>query len=393
VTVGGREPRTVLAPHSVDELAACVADLYENDRSFAFAGGGTELELGNSPRALDTLVITTACANVIDYAPQDQTITLEAGMTFAVAGAVLARERQFLAVDVLQPEQTTIGGAIATNVYGKRRLRYGSIKDTIVGVEIVRPDGTRARGGGKVVKNVAGFDMPKLMVGSLGTLGAIVNATFRVYPIAEAQAEVVFRGASGDTVMRIGHELVGDALVPASFVAFASGDRYDCSVTFEGFARGVAQQVAEAQAIAARLGVAAETAAAVDDATCTTTAPDARERAARLGSPWHLTVRAQPTSLARFLATRPFGAAYHVVYPLLGTAFVAADALDAATIDDWRVRIGSGSVVVNVMPPAARGTVDAWGTPPGSSLAIMRRLKANFDPKGLCNAGRFVGGL
>jgi glycolate oxidase FAD binding subunit len=395
MTVAGLEPAAVVAPVGVDEFAACVAELYARDRPFAFAGGGTELELGNAPRALDTLVQTTACANVIDYAPQDQTITLEAGMTLAAAGSVLARERQFLAIDAPDPGRMTIGGAIATNVYGGRRLRYGSIKDSIVGVEIVRPDGTRARGGGRVVKNVAGFDMPKLMVGSLGTLGAIVNATFRVYPIAEAQAAVVFHGVSSDAVMRIGQELISAALVPAAVVAYglASGDGYDCRVSFEGFARGVNEQVAEALQIAGGLGVDADVAAPVEDWTRAGAVLDERERTARCGSAWHFTVRAQPTALARFVAQQPFAGLQHIFYPLLGTAFVGADTFDAVTLAGWRSRIGAGSIIVNVMPAAARTSVETWGPPPAASLAIMRRLKANFDPKGLCNAGRFVGGL
>ena len=186
--VAGVEPRAVVEPHGVAELAACVAALYASDSSFAFAGGGTELELGNAPHSIDTQVKVTGCDAVIEYAPQDQTITVEAGLTLAAVNAVLANEGQFLAIDAAEPERTTIGGAIATNLYGGRRLRYGSVKDTIVGIEIVRPDGTRARGGGKVVKNVAGFDMPKLMVGSLGTLGAIAAATFRVHPVAERRA-------------------------------------------------------------------------------------------------------------------------------------------------------------------------------------------------------------
>jgi glycolate oxidase FAD binding subunit len=388
--VAGVSPRAVVEPGSVGELAACVEQLYADDAPFAFAGGGTELGLGNAPRAIDTLVKTTACNAVIDYAPQDQTITVEAGMTIAAVGAVLARERQFLAIDAPEPLRTTIGGAIATNLYGGRRLRYGSIKDTIVGIEIVRPDGTRARGGGKVVKNVAGFDMPKLMVGSLGTLGAIAGATFRVHPLPEAGAALIYADVSVAQMMELGNELVREALVPTSVVAFAGASgRYECRVVFEGFALGVEQQMDVAQAIARRFNLDAYA-----DAVDTGSVFDERERAVRCATPWRLTVSARPTALARFLAAAPFEEKVrHVVYPLLGSAFVGAETLDAATILRWRAQLDGGSVTVNALPQHARETLETWGDPPPGALTIMRRLKAGFDPKGLCNAGRFVGGL
>jgi glycolate oxidase FAD binding subunit len=389
--VAGERPREILEPRSVDEFAACLATLYAQERAFAFVGGGTELELGNPPRALDTLVRTTACNRVVDYAPQDQTVTVEAGMTVAAVAEVLAREGQFLAIDAPDPTRATIGGAIATNLFGGRRLRYGSIKDTIVGIEIVRPDGTRARGGGKVVKNVAGFDIPKLMVGSLGTLGAIVRATFRVYPIEEREAAVVVHDVSIEAVSRIAAEVVGEALVPASVVALdaASGGGYDCVIVFEGFARGVDEQTKATLAIAGRLGYRAT----ADGADAVAEVRE-RERAARRAGAWRVAFAARPTELARFLATATLPAsAARIVYPLLGAAFAGATVLDAPTIGAWRAQLDGGSVVVTAMPEHARGTVDSWGDAPKDALAIMRRLKANFDPKGLCSSGRFVGGI
>jgi glycolate oxidase FAD binding subunit len=384
-------PRASIEPPSIAELAACVAALYESGTPYAFAGGGTEAELGNLPRALDTLISTTACNRVIDYAPQDQTITLEGGMTLAAANAVLATERQFLALDAPDPGQTTIGGAIATNLYGRRRLRYGGIKDSIVGIEIVRPDGTRARGGGKVVKNVAGFDLPKLMVGSLGTLGAVVSATFRVFPIEEERVAVVYHSVTVEQIMALCDALVAESLVPASVVAYAASAplRYDCCVMFEGFALGVEQQVKAATGIAFRQRVSAGAYAAQLAAQF-----DEREHAVRTGAAWRLKLSARPAELARFLGSGEVPPdARCAIYPLLGSAFIAADVLDAATVTRWRAQLDGGSVVVAAMPFDARAQLDAWGEPPASALAIMRRLKTQFDPKGLCNAGRFIGGI
>ncbi len=165
-------------------------------------GGGTELDLGNPPRALDTVVRTTALDRVLEYAPEDQTITVEAGMRVAALDARARPSRsRVLPLDVADRQRATIGGAIATNAFGARRHRYGSIKDLIVGIEIVRPDGVPAHAGGKVVKNVAGFDLPKLMVGSLGTLGMIASATFRVFPKPACTQAVLVHAAPASALL------------------------------------------------------------------------------------------------------------------------------------------------------------------------------------------------
>ncbi|MEA2664257.1 MAG: glycolate oxidase binding subunit, partial [Candidatus Eremiobacteraeota bacterium] len=204
--IAGVTPREVVTPRTLDELSETVRALHDARTPFAFAGGGTELDLGNRPRALDTVVRTVALDRVIEHAPEDQVISVEAGITLAEIDRVLAAKGQMLPLDVIDRERATIGGVIATNAYGRRRQRYGAAKDLIVGVTMVRPDGTQARGGGKVVKNVAGFDLPKLAVGSLGTLGAIATATLRVYPIPEVTRCALLRfarPADADAALRL----------------------------------------------------------------------------------------------------------------------------------------------------------------------------------------------
>ncbi|MEA2688067.1 MAG: glycolate oxidase binding subunit, partial [Candidatus Eremiobacteraeota bacterium] len=171
VSIAGVTPRDVVTPRNIPELAEMVRELHGERKPFAFVGGGTQLELGNAPRALDTVIRTTVLDEVVDYTPEDQTITVQAGITLAELDGVLEPHGQMLPLDAADRERATVGGVVATNAYGRRRQRYGTAKDLIIGVGIVRPDGVRARGGGKVIKNVAGFDLPKLMVGSLGTLG------------------------------------------------------------------------------------------------------------------------------------------------------------------------------------------------------------------------------
>jgi glycolate oxidase FAD binding subunit len=385
--IAGVVPRAVVAPRDVAELAAVVAELAAAHRPFACVGGGTELELGNPPAALDTIVQMTGCNRVIDYAPEDQTITVEAGMTFGELDAVLAANGQFLALDAADRAHATIGGAIATNRFGRRRQRFGAVKDAIVGIEIVRPDGVRARGGGKVVKNVAGFDMPKLMTGSLGTLGAIANATFRVHPVERHAAGIRYTGCTAADVMRIGDETLRAQLVPTSLAAYESGSGYDVVAVYEGVVRGVIEQLETAARIARELNVAA------DQLGGTEIGPlDERERAARTSAAWRCAISASPVALGAFVASGALAGTRLAWYPLLGAAFVASDGLDAATIAAWRSALPNGYLAVHAMPAEARASVDAWGTPP-PSLPLMRRLKTEFDPLGVCNPGRFVGGI
>jgi hypothetical protein len=159
-------------------------------------------------------------------------------------------------------------------------------------------------------------------------------------------------------------------------------------VSFEGFARGVQGQMECAATIAAGLGLLAQV---LPEASL---GVDEREMAVRRSAPWRVTLVAAPTALARFLSATPrSGGQGRVLYPMLGSAFIGADSLDAETIARWRRELDGGSVVVTAMPAEARSSIDAWGEPPATSFAIMRLLKTGFDPKGLCNAGRFVGGL
>ena len=127
---------------------------------------------------------------MVEHTPGDMTVTAEAGVPLAALQETLGQAGQWLALDPALPAGTTIGGIVATAASGPRRLRYGGVRDQIIGVRVVRADGTIAKGGGKVVKNVAGFDLPKLFTGSLGTLGVIVAATFRLYP---ARRQLTYR--------------------------------------------------------------------------------------------------------------------------------------------------------------------------------------------------------
>jgi glycolate oxidase FAD binding subunit len=378
LSIAGVTPDRTFVPADRGELASIVRELYAADKTFAFAGGGTELDLGNPPRPLDAVVRTTALDRVIDYSPEDQTITVEAGMTLSALDAVLAQHDQLLPIDAGDRQNATIGGAIATNAFGARRHRYGSIKDLIVGIEIVRPDGVIAHGGGKVVKNVAGFDLPKLMVGSLGTLGGIASATFRVFPKPGVTRSVLVQTAPDRPFFAA---CMNDrSLEPAAVVHYPAFG--GIVLTFAGLAAAVHAQLAQLATLAGMHGTPFEFLDRTALGRCAAT-----ESAVRMTGEWRWTARTNAVRMRSAAASVPL--ALEVGYPTLGVTLLSA--ADGAPMENVIAARGS-AIVFRAMPQRIRGRIDAWGEPP-PSFPLMRALKTNFDPKGLCNPGRFVGGL
>src|SRR5712692_8269779 len=181
--VAGVQPKLVIEPGTEKELAEELRLANEAGLGVIPRGGGTKLGWGNSPARADLILSTARLAEIIEHAWADLTVTVEAGCTIQRLQEMLAQHGQRLALDVLWPERATIGGVLSTNDSGALRLRFGALRDLIIGATIALPDGTLASSGGKVVKNVAGYDLPKLVTGALGTLGVITRAVFRLHPL------------------------------------------------------------------------------------------------------------------------------------------------------------------------------------------------------------------
>src|SRR5713226_3569188 len=183
--VAGVQPKLVVEPGTAQELAEILR--LSNDAGLAVIprGAGTKLGWGNSPGRADLILSTARLTEIIEHAWADLTVTVEAGCTIQRLQEALAQHGQRLALDPLWPEKATVGGVLSTNDSGALRLRFGALRDLIIGVTIALPDGTLASSGGKVVKNVAGYDLPKLVTGALGTLGVITQATFRLHPVPQ----------------------------------------------------------------------------------------------------------------------------------------------------------------------------------------------------------------
>jgi len=200
--VSGLQPKFVAEPANEQELATLLSSANEAGIAVIPRGGGTKLGWGNPPKRADLVVSTARLKRVLEHAWADLTVSVEAGCTFETLQEKLAQHGQRLALDGLWPERATIGGMLSTNDSGALRLRFGALRDLIIGVTLALPDGTLASSGGKVVKNVAGYDLPKLATGAFGTLGIITRAIFRLHPLPHSTRTLSFSVASASDAER-----------------------------------------------------------------------------------------------------------------------------------------------------------------------------------------------
>ena len=397
-TVLGVVPRLVFEPASLDEAAEAVRACARDRLRVLAVGGGTDLGLGNPPSGLDAVIRTGKLHRVIEHAPHDQIVRVEAGITLERLQAAVRPHGQRLALDPPFPDRATAAGLLCANAFGPLRASRGSARDLVIGLTVVRADGVVAHGGGKVVKNVAGFDLPRIFFGSLGTLGLVTAVNFRLHPLPEASITLLLAGLAPARVRQAVKLVQAAQVEPAAAAALAAGAGFDLALRFEGFGPGVAGQVERLRGAAAREGLAAETLEGGAAA-----AFWARHDAARAVGPVRLRLAAPPASfeaaaaaLAGLREVLPNGAA--VWYPTLGLGFAggpqAGAERTAAAVEAARAALGAlgGSLTVNDAPADLRARLDAWGPPP-ASLRVMRRLKEQLDPDGRLAPGRFVGGI
>ena len=215
----GREPGLIAQPQSQKEAQDLVRQ--SSGKAIVPWGGGCRQHLGYPPECYDVALLTTGLNQIIEYEPADLTLTAQAGVTLAHLQSVLADQGQCLPLEIARPETQTLGGVIATRANSLCRLSGGSVRDLLLGVSVVNGRGEIVKGGGKVVKNVAGYDLPKLYCGSLGTLGLMTEATFKVAPLPETSATVALPLETDHNSEDVLDHLLGSDLAP-SFVFLLS---------------------------------------------------------------------------------------------------------------------------------------------------------------------------
>src|SRR6266571_1439330 len=246
--VAGVQPKLVVEPGTERELAEILRLSNEAGLAVIPRGGGTKLGWGNSPTRAGLILSTARLKEVIEHAWADLTVSVEAGCTFHKLQETLTQHGQRLALDPLWPRKATIGGVLSTNDSGALRLRFGALRDLIIGVTIALPDGTLASSGGKVVKNVAGYDLPKLVTGALGTLGVITRAVFRLHPLPRNTVSLSIPTSHVDETQRFVHAVQDSKLAHAALQSRFSGETQPISdILFEGTEVGLAAQETQLQ--------------------------------------------------------------------------------------------------------------------------------------------------
>ncbi|MDF5707154.1 MAG: FAD-binding oxidoreductase [Nostoc sp. S4] len=400
--VPGKLPSCIVYPRTQEQLAAVIATAAKNNWRVLPCGSGSKLSWGGLAKGVDVVISTERINRLIEHAVGDLTVTVEAGMKFSKLEALLARSRQFLALDPTAPESATIGGIVATGDTGSLRQRYGSVRDQLLGITFVRADGEIAKAGGRVVKNVAGYDLMKLFTGSYGTLGVISQVTFRLYPLQETSATVVLTGKV-KAVSQAADTLRGSALTPVQADLLSTklvsslglGEGLGLIARFQSISESVKEQSNRILEVGQKLGLAGAIYIDGDEANLWQ----------RLQQRIHYPVQESvitckigvlPTAAVEILSKVELG----LIHLSSGLGLLQLenknqvlqmrDGLCPSEGD--RTQAYSGFLTILEAPVAVKEQVDVWGYT-GNGLPLMRRIKEQFDSKNILSPGRFVGGI
>jgi glycolate oxidase FAD binding subunit len=380
---------TIPAPETYEDAAARLAAATAAGRAVGFVGAGTKLGWGRAGTPADEQLSTTSLAAILEHNAGDMTATLQAGVPLATAQRTFAAAGQMLALDpplsaAGRAGAATIGGVVATSDSGPLRHRYGLPRDLVVGITVALADGTIARAGGKVIKNVAGYDLAKLFSGSFGTLGLILEVNVRLHPLHELSATAL--GATTDP----------DRLAAAARALSAAPLEFEAlDVAWRAGRGGLLARSAGAQAVrrarrAARLMTEAGL-EEVDVAEADGPLWERQRAGQRAEDQAVLRVAGAPGALAGLIRALDAVEATLVGRAAVGTHYVA---LEPDAVAELRRALGANvRATLLDAPPRLREPDDLWGSGPAAPLELMRRIKARFDPTATCNPGLFVGGI
>ncbi len=393
--VEGVVPGIVIEPASAEEVGSILEWASKDRLSVVARGSGTKLGWGPAPRTIDVLLSTVRLNAVIAHRHGDLTATIQAGATLGDVNRRLGEHRQWIPLDPPSADRATIGGLVATNDSGPRRHRYGAPRDLIIGIDFVRADGRLAKGGGIVVKNVAGYDLPRLLTGSFGSLGIIVSATFKLYPLTADSGTLVVDLSTPADLATLTGRLMASHLTPTALEFTTHPMRL--IIRFESIEASVRQQSETAARVIMGAGFSARSVSGPEEVRFWSEhARFAEEDRCAL-----LKVSVLPSELAATLTLieqlagkRGYAAAGRAGAGVFHVCIIDDVQLQKRVIDGLRdaLPLGRGSAVVVKSPPELRTHVDVWG-PMGDGLALMRSVKQKFDPAGVLSPGRGPGGL
>jgi glycolate oxidase FAD binding subunit len=432
--VAGVQPTMVFEPINEVELATALRYADSAGLSVIPRGSGSKLSWGNPPIRADLVLSTARLNRVIEHASADLTVSVEAGCTIGTLQDTLAQHGQRVAIDPLWLEHATVGGLLSTNDSGTLRIRYGGLRDLIIGVTIALPDGTLASSGGKVVKNVAGYDLPKLVTGALGTLGIITRAVFRLHPLPRQVRSFTFVTRDAADTNRLVLAVQDSKLAHTGLqVRFNSGAQPEVDIRFDGTDAGLAAQTETLRKLATP---ATETQSNDDvwharqhlfgaarpnrsDPWSAASLPPSQATARQVARPTASTpgdtlpaLDSQPAAIAKFSVlpasiantcqqlrdlAQPLNVHWSAVVQGTGLGWIRLGPANANAIQRVlqtlrsQLEAAGGSLVVQYRSTEIP-EIEAWGNP-GDTLPLMLSVKQQFDPRKILNPGRFVGGI
>jgi glycolate oxidase FAD binding subunit len=408
--LGGVVPSLVARPADAAELVATVAAVAAADGALVPLGRGAHRGLGHPPSRYDLALVTDRLARVRDYTPADMTVTVEAGVTLADLAMLLAREGQWLPIEAPLPAETTVGGLLAADLGGSLAASQGRVRDFAIGIEVVTAAGVPARAGGRVVKNVAGYDLMKLFIGSLGTLAVLTEVTLKVRPRPEEQRCLVFATRGTMSALAFGAAIAAARLEVLAVTTLgdvgANGGgpearESDATIVVRLGGTGADVGVSRARVMALAESHAAALVLDADHAEPAAAASLERGRDFPARAAGDLVVRlallpsrvpALAEELGRIGGVLRGACQGDPLHGLL-TLALATEAPASVLAALARVADAHGAhLIVERWPLVLAPAIDVWRPLP-PALPLMRRMKAALDPRGTLACGRFVGRL
>lgn len=385
--IDGLRPSVVVTPSSQTEVAGALGVADTVIAAVVPFGGATRQTMGMTPARYDIALDLQRIDSLVEHEPADLTVTVEAGMRLTELQRLLAARGQWLPLDPLLPAEATIGGVLATNAAGPARLSRGSARDLLIGLTVATPQGQIVKSGGRVVKNVAGYDLDKLHIGGLGTLGVILQASFKVSPLPPESRIVLAHGAI-ETLTALANGVIGARLALQGLLLTKQPDapRWTLAAQFAGGLAAVDRSQRDMQALAQDAGL---------DINRTDTAAWQAQQPAGEQAVVLARVSVLPSEVAALAAEAAGSGAHVAAQPGVGVLHAAwAQAPSPDSLNALRTRAErlGGALVLEQSPPETRRAIDAWGSRRGD-FGLMQRLNREMDPKGTLNPGRYIGGL
>ena len=413
--IDGCTPKAVVLPASIRDIQAVLQFATKRALSVIPAGAGTKLGIGNLPQQVDVVLSTTHLNSIVEYEPADLTVTVEAGIRLAALQAELAKHRQFLALNPPYAERCTLGGIVATNTSGSLRLRHGTARNQVLGMRVVHANGTLVKSGGKVVKNVAGYDLNKLYIGAFGTLGIITEVALKLSPMPTRQTMVATEFQDIQNAVNTGLNIVSSQTLPMFVNLFINFDPRDPETQqqrkfmlvtgFGGDPETVTWQSAQSREMMEQNGGTGVI--TVEDESQQRLQETLQEFSADDGNTEKVVVKVnlKRTDIAAFsaqimdaswadnvqmMALLGNGVLYLTIPVVPETDFQAL----SEVLKQLRQSVleARGNLIIETAPPELKRHIDVWG-PVGNTLSLMKQVKAKFDADGLLNPGRFIASI